>query len=93
MGGARAITTRVLAGAASLAVFLSFSSTARAADADLDARMKALDERIDKLERVVDERNTEIARLREALRRHSKHDAARTIARDILHMAQDQELP
>ena len=67
MGGARAFMTRVLAAAASLAILFSFASPASAADGDLEARVRVLEERIEKLEGAIAERDAEIARLRTEL--------------------------
>jgi hypothetical protein len=66
MGAARAITTRAAAASATLALLFSCAPLgASAAETDLEARVKSLEERVESLAKAVEERDAEIARLRE----------------------------
>lgn len=71
MVGARAVSGRMLGVSAPLAAlaFVAASPPARAAEGDLEARVKALEERIGKLEDQIKQKDAEIARLREKLER------------------------
>ena len=61
MVGARARTGRMLAVAVALPVLLILATAAPAAEGELEARVKALEERIEKLEGPLEEKDAEIA--------------------------------
>ncbi len=68
MGAARAIMMRAAAASATLALLISLAPhAASAAEPDLDARVRALEERVESLAKAVEERDAEIASLREEL--------------------------
>jgi len=67
MRGTKALVGRLVLATGLFTPILALAPAGRAADGDLEARVKALEERIAKLEGVIAERDAEVARLRERL--------------------------